>query len=155
MLIRNLRQLFSLTGSPNTLRTDQAPPFASAEMQEFLRAWGVEWRPSSPHHPRSNGHAEVMVKAVKHLLSKSGGNVESDAFRKGLLELRNTPGPEDVSPAQRVYGRQLRSLVPAMPEWYGSTAVEVIEEADVKKEERLEAKKAAFDASARALRDTC
>lgn len=47
----------------------------------------------TPHYAQSNGHAGVAVKAVKSLVLKcvSAGDLSSETFLRGLLELRNTP----------------------------------------------------------------
>ena len=54
------------------------------------------------------------MKTLKRLVSKTTqtGNLETDAFYKGLLELRNTPREEGVSPAQILFGRSVRGIVP-------------------------------------------
>ena len=52
------------------LRSDGGPQFKAKEFTDALNRWGVEWRPSSPHFPRSNGHAEASVKAAKSLVLK-------------------------------------------------------------------------------------
>ncbi|XP_059083456.1 uncharacterized protein LOC131880776 [Tigriopus californicus] len=111
-LIRELRWLFSVMGVPNVFRSDNATVFSSSVCQDFFRLWGVQWRPSSPHHPQSNGHAEANVKSLKYLLAKCGWEWRSDQFQTGLLELRNTPRSDGLSPAQRVFGRPLRSKLP-------------------------------------------
>ena len=79
---------------------------------------------STPHYAQSNGHAEAAVKAMKALVAKlcTSGDLELDKFRHALLEFRNTPGSDGRSPAQVVFGHNLRSSVPAhrksfAPEW--------------------------------------
>lgn len=70
---------------------------------------------STPHYPRSNGHAEVRVKEMKHLITKTaptGDLYNNEDFTNGLLELRNTPCPDGLSPAMILLGRPLHSLVP-------------------------------------------
>ena len=57
-LIRALRGFFSIMGVPNRLRSNQGPQYESHQMQDFLRDWAVQWTPSSPHNPQSNGHAK-------------------------------------------------------------------------------------------------
>ena len=108
------RRFFRDLGVPVRLRSDGGPQFASREFADFLRRWGVRQEMSSPHYPQSNGHAEAAVKAVKHLIMKVAptGTLNED-FDRGLLELRNTPRHDGRSPAQVLYGRPLRSLVPA------------------------------------------
>lgn len=83
---------------------------------------------TSSYYPQSNGHAEAAVKSTKHLILKTapGGNIDCEEFDRGLLELRNTPTPTGRSPAQILYGRPLRTCVPAHPlsfsdEWQAKT----------------------------------
>lgn len=114
-LTRNLRRVFSMTGVPQTLRTDGGGQFSAKHTRDFLRRWGVAHQQSTPHYPQSNGHSEAAVKSVKRLVKKvsQNGDIDIDAFAHGLLELRNTPRADGRSPAQILYGHPLRSAVPA------------------------------------------
>ena len=119
-----LRRTFAYFGIPARIRTDGGPQFASAEFQNFAKEWEFNHVMSSPHYPQSNGHAEAAVKAMKNLLKKSSpsGQLDSDLYLRGLLEWRNTPGTDGQSPAQILFGRQLRSHIPAhdsvfIPPW--------------------------------------
>ncbi|XP_064116656.1 uncharacterized protein K02A2.6-like [Macrobrachium nipponense] len=118
---------FREVGVPLRLRTDGGPPFSSHDFKQFADRWGVH-HITSPHYPQANGHAEAAVKAVKHLIIKTApsGNIDCEAFDRGLLELRNTPNPAGRSPAQILYGHPLRTCVPAHPrsfteEWQTET----------------------------------
>ena len=113
--IRHFRRFFRDLGVPVRLRTDGGPQFSSREFTTFLERWGVRHDMSTPHYPQSNGHAESAVKAVKHFIQKVAptGNIDCEAFDRGLLELRNTPNHTGRSPAQVLYGCPLRSCVPA------------------------------------------
>ena len=113
-LIASLRSMFAATGVPNTIRTDGGPQFSAKLTRDFLRRWGVKHEISSPHYSQSHGHAEAAVKTVKHLVMKvtSRGDLDTDEFAQGLLELRNTPGADGKSPAEVLFGHQLRSTVP-------------------------------------------
>lgn len=114
-LTTSLRQAFSATGVPVLLLSDGGPQFTAKKTQDFLTKWGVKHQLSSPHYPQANGHAESAVKAVKRLIKKvtAGGNLDTDAFAEGLLELRNSPRADGRSPAQVLLGHPLRSTVPA------------------------------------------
>ncbi|XP_064091670.1 uncharacterized protein LOC135205251 [Macrobrachium nipponense] len=119
---------FREVGVPLRLRTDGGPPFSSHDFKQFTDRWGVHHIITSPHYPQANGHAEAAVKAVKHLIIKTApsGNIDCEAFDRGLLELRNTPNPAGRSPAQILYGHPLRTCVPAHPrsfteEWQTKT----------------------------------
>lgn len=113
-VIHALRNLFVDMGVPLRIRTDGGPQFTSREFKDFLKRWGVEGVQSTPHYPQSNGHIESSVKEMKNLIAKTtkNGNLDDEAFSKGLLELRNTPRTSGLSPAEIVFGRQLRGTVP-------------------------------------------
>ena len=113
-LVKQLRQLFSQTGVPVTLRTDGGPQFGSSTVRRFLDRWGVCHELSSPRYPRSNGHAEAAVKTVKKIVvaASASGRLDDDQLDRGLLELRNTPRADGRSPAQKLFDHPLRSGVP-------------------------------------------
>ena len=113
--IRAIRKWFAQLGVPCRMRTDGGPQFSSALFRSFMDRWRVQHDTSTPHYPQANGHAESNVKLMKHLIMKTSpkGDIYSDdAFTEGLLEIRNTPRPDGLSPARLLLGRPLRSLVP-------------------------------------------
>ncbi|XP_043240331.1 uncharacterized protein K02A2.6-like [Amphibalanus amphitrite] len=132
-LTRQLRLMFSQTGVPTVFRSDGGPQFASGTLRRFLQRWDVRHEMSSPHYPRSNGHAEACVKTAKKLVlaASSSGQLDQDQLDRSLLELRNTPRADGRSPAQVLFGHPLRSGVPThhrafAPEW--QRAADVCEE---------------------------
>jgi len=54
-VLRVLKSLFARHGIPETLRSDNGPPFDSADYLAFAREWGYKVVTSSPDFPRSNG----------------------------------------------------------------------------------------------------
>lgn len=148
-----LRSIFRDVGVPVRLRTDGGPQFSSSAFRSFVRRWGINHVLSSPSYPQSNGHAEAFVKKAKHLIAKVctvNGN-DDEAFDRGLMELRNTPRPDGRSPAQVLYGRPLRTAVPAhrrafAPEWQAAD-----EECDAKQSLRREKAEWYYNRSARTL----
>ena len=122
-LIAKLILHFTQVGVPVCLRSDGGLQFAAEETRVFTSSWGIRHVLSSPHFPQSNGLAESAVKSVKALLKKTGGF--NEAFHEGMLELRNTPRDGGKSPAEIVFGKPLRSRVPAHaksfdPKWLKS-----------------------------------
>ena len=113
-LISTLREFFAATGIPEVFRSDNGPQFTAHGFRKFLHDWAVRIHPSSPFYPQSNGHAEASVKAVKHLIIKctENGNLDTDKFCAALLELRNYPRSDGESPAQVLFGRPIRSVIP-------------------------------------------
>ncbi|KAF0291220.1 uncharacterized protein FJT64_001147 [Amphibalanus amphitrite] len=132
-LTRQLRLMFSQTGVPTVFRSEGGPQFASGALRRFLQRWDVRHAMSSPHYPRSNGHAEACVKTAKKLVlaASSLGQLDQDQLDRSLLELRNTSRVDGRSPAQVLFGHPLRSGVPThhrafAPEW--QRAADVCEE---------------------------
>ncbi|XP_045121980.1 uncharacterized protein K02A2.6-like [Portunus trituberculatus] len=116
--IRMFCRFFREVGVPLRLHIDGGHQFTSLDFQKFMERWGMYHIMSSPHHPQSNGHAEAAVKSVKHLIQKTApsGDIDCEAFDRGLLELRNTPNFTGRSPAQVFYGRPLCLCLPAHPD---------------------------------------
>ena len=58
----------------------------------------------SPYNPQSNGHAEKAIGEMKRLIAKT----EYKEFGKALLEYKNTPRIEGLSPSLWYFGRRQR-----------------------------------------------
>ena len=97
------------------------PQMMSDVVQKFLSQWGVHHRQSSAYNPHSNARAELAVKAGKRMLRDnldSQGNM-TDKFYRALLQYRNTPHSDTrLSPAQVIFGRQVRDFLPVLPYKY-------------------------------------
>ena len=138
--IRHFRSYFRDLGVPVRLRTDGGPQFTSRAFEDFLTRWGVQHVVTSPHYPQSNGHGEAAVKSIKHLIMKVAptGNIDSEDFDRGLLEVRNTPNHSGRSPAQVLYGHPLRTCVPAHPASFRAEWQAKAEECDRRAAQKLE-----------------
>ena len=109
-------------GVPEEFSSDGGPQFVSAEFREFCATWGIRQRISSAYFPHSNTRAEVAVKTVKRMIRDNLGNdggLNGVDFARSLLEYRNTPDRDTGrSPAQVLYGRQMRDFIPVAPGKY-------------------------------------
>ena len=80
----------------------------------------IRQRLSSAHYPQSNGRAEAAVKTAKRLLmdnTERGVQVDTDEVAKALLQYSNTLLLViGFSPAQMLFGRQLKDASPIPPE---------------------------------------
>lgn len=112
-VIRKLKANFARYGIPKLLVTDSGSQFTSFEFNQFSQKWGFDHYKSDPNHHQANGKAESAVKSVKNMIKKC--LAEGRDQYMGLLELRCTPRQgSGVSPAQCVFGRSLRSLIPCL-----------------------------------------
>ena len=107
---------------PEEIASDGGSQFVSSEFKEFCELWGIDQRISSSYFPHSNTRAEVGVKTVKRMIRDNlgaDGSLESVKFARALLEYRNTPDRDTGrSPAQVVFGRQVRDFLPVAPGKY-------------------------------------
>lgn len=104
--IRHLQSMFARHGIPDELRTDNGSQFTSREFQQFVQKYKFQHNTSSPLFPQSNGMAERAVQTVKELIRSS-----TDPY-SALLAYRTTPLEHGYSPAQLLFGRQLKTSLP-------------------------------------------
>ena len=88
-------------GLPHIIRSDNGPWYNSKEFQQLLQCYNITHHTSSPHHPRSNGFVERMVRVAKKLMDKAGS--EGKPWIIGLHEYRVTPQSSSItSPLQLI-----------------------------------------------------
>ena len=104
--ILHLRSILARHGYPDELVTDNGTQFSSCEFANFAKTINMKRTTSSPLFPQLNGLAECSVKTVKHLLHSSPDSYEA------LLAYRATPLDNGYSPAQLLFGQQVRTNVP-------------------------------------------
>jgi transposase InsO family protein len=110
-VIEALKSIFSRHGTPQVLMSDNGPQYSSQEFAEFSRVYNFSHITTSPHFPQSNGMAERAVQMVKSLLK------DSDDPNLALLCYRTTPLAWcNISPAELLMGRRLRTNLPQLDE---------------------------------------
>ena len=106
-IIQALKVIFASHGIPEEFISNNGPQYISQEFSNFSKEYDMIHQISSPHYPRGNGLAERTVCTMKQLLKKSKDHYLA------LLEYRNTPMSWcQMSPAQLLMGRRLRTLLP-------------------------------------------
>ncbi|CAB4006649.1 Transposon Ty3-G Gag-Pol poly [Paramuricea clavata] len=110
-VIKKLKAHFSRHGIPEQLVTDNGPQFVSRDFVKFAKEWDFD----SPRHSQANEKAESAVKEAKKIIMKRN-KAGTDTFL-ALLDHRNTPSVAvQISPAQRLFSRRTRSLLPMSAE---------------------------------------
>lgn len=108
-----LKKQFARFGIPCQLISDGGCQFSAQEFAQFAEKWKIDHKIVAPMHQQSNGKAEAAVKIVKNVIVKSMKDGTDPNI--ALLEQRNTPRQDTgVSPAQMMFGRQTRSILPAV-----------------------------------------
>ncbi|UYV64760.1 K02A2.6-like [Cordylochernes scorpioides] len=111
-----LRETFARFWIPETMMSDNGPPFRSEIMTDFCIRWGIKQLFSSPHLHRSNGLAERNIQTIKNQLIKCRDE-GSDPYL-AILAYRNTPKNDLPSPAQLCLSRSLRCQIPRITPLY-------------------------------------
>ncbi|KAG1696506.1 Transposon Ty3-G Gag-Pol polyprotein [Nymphon striatum] len=110
-VINILLKWFYDFGLPDIIRSDGGPCFRS-EFREFCGKYLIKHEISSAYNPTSNGLAEAAVKNAKKLVLKCKETGED--FHQALAEFRLMPRADGFSPADLMFGRTPRGLLPAM-----------------------------------------
>lgn len=120
-----LLEWFLEWGYPSVIRSDGGPQFR-AKFVDFCKENNITHELSSPYNPRSNGLAESAVKNMKHLLKKC--HADKSCFRSALLEWRNVPRADGISPAMLFLNRRQKTKLP-MPQVQGGFSASDLEAA--------------------------
>ena len=109
-VILGLKMIFSESGSPEILITDNGWSFISKDFKQFAVEWSFVHKMSSPKYPKGNAHAERAVGIVKEVYIKC-----KDDFLLGVLVHCTTPllyMRSKLSPAELFFGRRSASNLP-------------------------------------------
>jgi transposase InsO family protein len=109
-IIKWMKRIFSLFGSPLKIRSDNGRQFVSEEFQDFLKIRNIAHDRSAVYHPQANGLVEVFNRYLKHGIQKyaftSGSFVEK--VDELLAHFRATAPENSVSPSELLFGWRLR-----------------------------------------------
>lgn len=70
-VIGKLKKRFVTCRIPDTIHSDNGPPFNSNEFSAFATMYGFEHATSSPKYPQRNGKGENAIKTAKSLIKKA------------------------------------------------------------------------------------
>jgi len=118
VIIPAVEKIFSLFDYPETVKTDNGPPFQSLAWNEYLRSCGVQHRKITPIWPQANAQAESfnkpLMKAVRSA-SLQGFKWQVELF-KFLRMYRCTPHTTtQFTPYRLMFGREPRTKLPQIP----------------------------------------
>ena len=114
-IVQMLDKVFARLGMPVTLTTDNAKNLTSPEFEDFCDARQIRHLTVTPLWPQANGLVErqnrTLLKAIRAAVVEHRDWEES--LQSFLLAYRSTPHPSTGrSPAELIYGRQLRTKLP-------------------------------------------
>lgn len=126
--IDKLKQTFAIFGIPNSIVSDNGPPFNSDEFISFCQKNGINPIKSPPYHPQSNGLAERGVQTVKkslvRLLLEEEKNKSSMSMSQKLSHFlftyRNTPTTvTGLTPAEMIFKNKPKTRLDLLKPVFG------------------------------------
>lgn len=116
-VIKVLNTIFDKEGYPKTIRTDNGPPFNSADFAEYCKHRDITLSFSTPFFPQQNGLAESCMKLVNKAMATATANntnyIEElrsavDAHNAAEHSVTNEP-PEEI-----MHGRMIKRGLPLL-----------------------------------------
>ena len=117
-------EIFSRTGIPLQLLTDQGAQFVGSLVSKLCRDLSIDKIKTTPYHPECNGVVERMHGTLGAMLTKASAKgldwVAQVPF--ALFALRSAPNRDThFSPFQLVYGHQVRTPVDILHQGWAET----------------------------------
>ena len=107
--------IFQTHGIPESVRSDNGPPFSSAEFEGFLDYLGIAHLKGIPYWPQSNGEVERCNKTLLKIIriATLEGKDWKKELQNFLFQYRTTPHTvTGLSPAELLMGRCLKDKLP-------------------------------------------
>jgi len=114
--IPKLHEMFSMFGVPNTVKSDNGPPFNGAEFKKFAETQGFHHRKVTPYWPRANGEVERFVRTLKKNIhaSKTEGKNWRKELQSFLGDYRDTPHTTTgKTPSEMFLKRKVKTKIPS------------------------------------------
>ena len=103
---------------PDTIKSNNGPPFASNEVRNFAAEFNFHHRKITPLWPQANRGAERFMKSLKKVLRciSTEGQSWKEHLAAFLLSYRATPhSTTTVPPATARFNRAIRTQLPELP----------------------------------------
>jgi type IV secretory pathway VirB4 component len=145
--VSNLEKIFAMFGIPETVKSDNGPPFNGKEFHEYAKQAGFHHKKITPLWPQANGEVEAFMKNIKKILQIS--TIEKKYYRKTLNDFlrnyRNTPHPStELAPSAIIFGRTMKIGIPHL----------VIIDTDIKNHETILRRRNAYNSKIKKYADT-
>ena len=110
-----LDKIFATHGIPESVRSDNGPPFSGYEFKQFATYLGFVHRKVTPEWPEAQGEVERFMRTLKKSIHTAV--VERKPWKqqmwKFLRQYRATPhSSTKVSPAEALFSRQIATEIP-------------------------------------------
>ena len=116
VLMVRLEQIFGIYGYPESIRSDNGPPFQGKALKMFLKYRGIKHVKITPLWPRRNGIVESFMKNIKKCMQLciiENRKEWKETLVSHLASYRNTPhSTTKYSPSYLFFNRNTRWVLP-------------------------------------------
>ena len=116
LLLSYLEWVFSIYGIPDTVVSDNGPPFQSHQVRDFMRQNGIQHRRITPLWPQENAEAERFMKPLTKICQTSyiGKTEWKIQIYRFLFAYRSTPHcTTKIPPAELMFNCKIRYSIPS------------------------------------------
>ena len=116
-VISSLEEIFARHGLPESLTSDNGPQFVATEFTEYMEQQGIRHHRVTAKWPQANGEVELQNSLLLKRLQlahaeKKNSKKELNVY---LAAYRSLPhSTTGVSPAESLFGRKIRTKLPAL-----------------------------------------
>ncbi|GKD31114.1 reverse transcriptase domain-containing protein, partial [Tanacetum coccineum] len=109
VVVKNLKSLFALFGTPRAIISDRGTHFCNDQFAKVMLKYGVTHRLSTTYHPQTSGQMEVSNRGLKQILERTVGENRASWFDKlddALWDFHTAfKTPIGCTPYKLVYGK--------------------------------------------------
>lgn len=136
---RVLDELFGRLGFPETIKSDNGPPFSGAEYKSYCEARGIEPMYSTPGHPQQNGMVERYMQVVNkamQIAAHEGTDYNEELRMAVRAHNAAVHRVTQVAPEELMYGRKIRRDLPLATETRTAVDLERLRERDAEEKQK-------------------
>nr|XP_034329426.1 uncharacterized protein LOC109619056 isoform X3 [Crassostrea gigas] len=116
-----LKKIFSVSGLPLSITTDNGPQFVSDVFSNFMHENQIQYKRTTPLWPQANGEVErqnrSLMKRIR--IAQSEKKNWKEELETSLLMYRSVPhSVTGISPAELMFGRKIRTKIPQVRDFH-------------------------------------
>ena len=116
-VIPKLDKVFSVHGIPDTIISDNGPPFNGDDYARYLKTLGIQAKFSTPYWPQGNATVERFMQPLGKALKTATleGRPWKQELNRFLLQYRTTPHcTTGVPPSELLFNRVVKGKIPVI-----------------------------------------
>ncbi|KAI5724806.1 hypothetical protein M8J77_007371 [Diaphorina citri] len=137
---QKLVKIFGMFGLPDSVKTDNGPPFNAADFTLFLSERGCVHRKITPYWPQANGMVERFIKTLKSFIRtcEIENKIWTNEIDEYLMMYRATPHcTTGFTPAEMLLKNSFKTFVPQINEFPHDDNYQAFHEKDARNKAKM------------------